>query len=130
MDYYTNIPAERHLVGGALLFWKDFAPFAGRVHEEFFSDPELLYIWRAAARTGGDITAVSPMLYPKALELIEEYNGAAPDALITHLEEVAPRRRLQELAAEIIRALDAGDEVGAVVTHVKRRIATMDSIDD
>ena len=120
MDACANIAAERHLIGGALLFWADFAPYAGRVREELFSDPELLYIWRAAVRTGGDITAVSPALYSKALELIEEYYGAAPDILIAHLEEVAPRRRLQKLAVEIIRALDASDDVGAIVAYVRK----------
>jgi len=120
MDACANIAAERHLIGGALLFWVDFAPYAGRVREELFSDAELLAVWRIAARAGGDITAVSPALYPLALELVGEYNGASPAALIAQLEDVLPRRRLQALAADIIRALDAGDDVDAIIAYVRK----------
>jgi len=134
MDYYANPAAERALIGGALLFWEDFAPYAGRVYPEMFSVAELVILWRAILRIkGAGVAAAPPSLWCLALECVDEYNGAAPETLIEILEGVAPRRRLQKLAVGLIRAIDEGKEVADIVAAARAGLAEiteMETIDD
>jgi len=132
VDYYANAAAERALVGGALLFWEDFAPYAGRVRAELFADGDLWLVWRAAEQ-GHDVTAVPPYLQVKALEYIDAYQGQAPDVLIARLEDAIPRRRLQIVATDIVAAIDAGEEVADIVAAARAGLAEiteMETIDD
>ena len=125
MDYYRNAAAERHLCGGALLAWEDFAPYADRVREELFGDAETLCLWRAACKVRGDVAAVPPALYDAAVACVAEYEGASPGRLIAMLEDALPRRQLQEIAVEITRAVDAGDEVGEIVVYATNELGKL-----
>lgn len=124
MDYYSNCMVERHLIGGALVFWADFAPFADSVRPEHLTDPTLLAIWQAAVANEGDITALPLNLQPAALACVEEYNGADPGTLITRLEDAAQRRKLQDLAVELVRLIDGDEPVAEIIARVRERLST------
>jgi hypothetical protein len=124
MDYYSNPIVERHLVGGALTFWEDFAPFADDVTPEFFSDPTLLDIWRCIAANAGDITALPRSLQPTAITLVVEYNGADPSTLVLRAKDAMLRRELQNAAVELMRAIDEDEPVTDIITRLRERLST------
>jgi len=125
MDYYVNPIVERHLVGGALLFWDEFAPFADAVKPEFFTEPALLEIWRCITANGGDITALPRSLQPTAITVVGEYNGADPGVLIDRANDAMLRRVLQNVAVELVRAIDDDEPITEIVASVRERVSTV-----
>jgi hypothetical protein len=125
MDYYVNPIVESHLVGGAMVFWDAFAPFSSKVRDEFFTDPTLRDIWRCISAHAGDITALPRSLQPRAITLVEEYNGADPGVLIDRANDAMLRRELQNVAVELIRAIDDDEPIPEIVARIRERISTV-----